>query len=293
VTDPFDGVLGQESAVRALRAILARGGGAGSTLLLGPEGVGRFLLAVRAARAILGGGAAGSAQVEAISHPDLTVLEGGKDGIDEVRDALPRLSLRPAAGPRQVLLLRDLDRFDGSVHDALLKTLEEPPGGAAVFAVAEDVAHLPETVVSRCRVVRLRALPEPAVGDFLRARGLPAEGAADAEGSPGRALFHIAAGVAAEAETLLRLLTERARDPVGEAEKLAKSRKDEDAAGRRRRQVEVLRAAAARARRRRPVPEDALRRLLEGLGSIRRNANPSIVFAELALTPWKNTATAS
>ena len=61
----FEAVVGQEAAVAALRAILARTGGQGTTLIHGPEGVGRFLLAQCAATAILGD----RALVEAGTHP--------------------------------------------------------------------------------------------------------------------------------------------------------------------------------------------------------------------------------
>ena len=49
------GVIGHARARALLHAELRRTGGAGSTLLCGPEGVGRFRLALAAARAILGG----------------------------------------------------------------------------------------------------------------------------------------------------------------------------------------------------------------------------------------------
>jgi len=281
VRDPFAGVVGQEAAVASLRAILRAGGGAGSTLLWGPEGCGRFLLAHRAACAILG------PKAEGLAHSDLHLLDGNEEGLDEVRERLPRLGLRPSEGDRPVLLVRDLDRFAPEVHDALLKTLEEPPAGAAILLVASEPSALPETVVSRCRLVRVRALPEAAVRALLRARGLDEAAAADAEGSIGRAIFHLEANVAEDAARILALSLRRAGDPLGEAEKLARAKPGEEPARRRARQAEILRVAAARARRMLPSGESALRRFVERLGSLQRNANPSIVFADLALTAWK------
>jgi len=179
----FDTVVGQAAAVAALRAHLARTGGQGSTLISGPEGTGRFLLARGAAVEILGD----ATLVDAGTHPDLTVLTPDM-GIDGVRDALGGLSRRPLTGPRQVLLVRDLDRFHEDVHHFLLKTLEEPPAGAAIFLVAEEPALLPPTVLSRCRFVRTVPLPEADAAAVLARSGAPREAAADAEGSPGRAL---------------------------------------------------------------------------------------------------------
>ena len=55
--------------------------------------------------------------------------------------------------------------------------------------------------------------------------------------------------------------------------------------------VEVLRVAAARLRCRLPEEEPALRLVVEALGSIGANANPVMVFSELALKPWKEIRT--
>ena len=46
-------------------------------------------------------------------------------------------------------------------------------------------------------------------------------------------------------------------------------------------------ALAARLRRELPQSENVLRSVVEALGSLAANANPAILVAELALTPWK------
>ena len=69
------GLLGQETALAALDAHLRQSEGAGSVLILGPDGVGRFGLALRAARAILGTTPDAAARVETLQHVDLGVLD--------------------------------------------------------------------------------------------------------------------------------------------------------------------------------------------------------------------------
>jgi hypothetical protein len=272
------GIVGQPAAVAAIRAILARTGGQGSTLIFGPEGTGRFLLALSAAKEILGD----SPLVAALTHPDLTVVTPDL-GIDGARAALEALSLRALMGPRQVLLIRDFDRFHEDVHHFLLKTLEEPPAGAAIFLVAEDPALLPETVVSRCRLVRTVPLSD---ADAARVLGVPPEVAADAEGSPGRGARQAAAGIPADAAVLVEALLGRREDPLADIEQIVRKRKDEEAGDQRARLVETCRVAAARLRRQLPESEGALRPAVEALRSLHSNANPSIVFAGLALVPW-------
>ncbi len=277
----FDSVVGQPAAVTALRAHLERTGGQGSTLIFGPEGTGRFLLARCAAGSILGD----EALVEAGTHPDLTTVVPGV-GIDGVRDVLAGLSRRALLAPRQVLLVRDLDRFDEDVHHFLLKTLEEPPAGAAVFLVAEEPALLPATVLSRCRFVRTVPLSAADTALVLGRAGVPREAAADADGSPGRALLHAALGVPGDASVLVEALAGRREDPLGDMDQIVRRRKDEEPVAQRARLVETCRVAAARLRRRLPETEGALRPVVEALRSLLGNANPSIVFAGLVLVPW-------
>jgi len=283
--DAFAPVVGQEAAVASLRALLRRTGGEGTTLLWGPEGVGRFLLAHRAACALLGTDAAAFVKAERFAHTDLHVVEPG-GGIDGVRAAQEALSRRAAEGPRPVLLLRDADRLSPEALHALLKTLEEPPSGAAVLLVAEAPEHLPATVVSRCARVRAGPLAPDALASVLRRHGHPPEAGADAEGSPGRALYQLEARTGETAEALLALLGGAGRDPLGDAERLARPRGGEKPAELRRRLAEALRVAAGRLRRDLPGSAAAVRAALEALASLHANASPGILVAHLALRAW-------
>jgi len=291
--DPFAGVVGQEPAVAALRALLERTAGSGSTLVVGPDGVGRFLLCLRAARAVLSPDGRAWERVDRLQHPDLLVLDTElgipEPGIDGVRRVCTELVRRPVEAPRQVLIVRDAERLVAAAHNALLKTLEEPPAGASVFVVAESADALPETVVSRCRLVRARPLSPAATAEVLTRLGLDAGKAADAEGAPGRAVRQAELATGEAADALLALLAERARDPFAESDALVRRSGDEDRKAQRERLSELLRVAAARLRGGLPDPrrERALRSVLEALRSLASNAGPEIVFGELALLPWK------
>jgi DNA polymerase-3 subunit delta' len=186
-----------------------------------------------------------------------------------------------------VLIVRDADRLSLEAHNALLKLLEEPPAGAAVFVVAADTTLLPETVVSRCRLVRAHARTNEETARVLKEVGVPDDASEDAEGSPGRACFHREAAVPADAERLLALLENPQPDALAVAESLARRRPKEESAAHRRRLQEVLRVAAARLRRRLPESESALRSVVDALRSLTANANAAIILADLALIPWQ------
>ncbi len=136
-------------------------------------------------------------QVAAGVHPDFTALARA-DGrsevlIEQVRELIARLGTRPSRGARRVALIDDAETLGLAAQNALLKTLEEPPGHTIIFMVAESERALLDTVRSRLRLVRFAPLEVGDLEAIVRVRaGLEGERAAAlarlARGSAGRAL---------------------------------------------------------------------------------------------------------
>lgn len=107
-----------------------------------------------------------------------------------VREFLER---RPARGARKVAIVDDAHWMTEEAQNRLLKTLEEPPAGAALILVTSSPAALLPTILSRVRRVpwralggaEIRALLERTTGYSDEQRALLAQFAG---GSPGRAL---------------------------------------------------------------------------------------------------------
>ncbi len=286
----FADVVGQDAACRSLRAHIARTGGSGSILLAGPSGTGRAFLARRLAHALLGE----PALIDAGRHPDYTELVSS-DGIAGVREATRRLQRKPSRAPRQMLLVRGADHLSTDALNALLKTLEEPPADAAIVLTARSPHDLLETVVSRCKTVRLTALTNEETRTVLQRHGVANEAAAklaeDAGGAPGRALYYHEANLIEDADALLHVMQGPTSDPLAVTEKLVRRRKDEDGKAIRHRLGETLRIVARRLQANAATHESALRQVIESLRSLDANANPSIVLADLALHAWKHLTT--
>ena len=108
---------------------------------------------------------AGCVQAAAGVHPDFILVARNPNRtevlIEQVRDLIERLGLRPARAPRRVAIIDDAAALNLSAQNALLKTLEEPPGRAILFLITDSERALLDTVRSRTRPVRFGPL-EPA-----------------------------------------------------------------------------------------------------------------------------------
>ena len=168
-------------------------------------------------------------QVAAGVHPDFVAI-GRAEGrsevlIEQVRELITRMGTRPVRAARRVALIDDAETLGVPAQNALLKTLEEPPGHAIIFMVAESERALLETVRSRLRLVRFAPLSVAEVEAIVAERaGVEAERSAAlarlARGSAGRAL-RLAGGSEPPIRELLGALGDARRMDFARAQALA------------------------------------------------------------------------
>src|SRR5262249_54911325 len=134
--------------------------------------------------------------------------------IEQMRDLIARLGTRPSRSARRVAIIDDAEALGIPAQNALLKTLEEPPGHTIIFMVAESERALLDTVRSRLRLVRFAPLEVSDIEAIVAARGGSDTGldtaragalARLARGSAGRAL-RLAGGAEPPIRELLRAM---------------------------------------------------------------------------------------
>lgn len=182
---PFAGILGQDSSIAVLSRSLATGKIAHAYLFDGIEGCGKKMAALAFVEAIFCGGIDGCGEcrscrkMDAGQHPDLHLVEpdGAFIKIDQIRELQRELSLRPFEAPIKACIIEAADRLNPAAGNALLKTLEEPPGNALLILLTANSGGILPTVLSRCQQLHFSALPQEIIEALLGVRGIEPEAA--------------------------------------------------------------------------------------------------------------------
>jgi len=193
-------VLGHERVKAALLQSLRQQRLPSAMLFSGPEGIGKRMLAVEVARALIceqpSGDACGQcspclrithardsladlrAQAQAADeavafnlrlHPDLLLVEPMKDTIrvEQARAIVSEVAERPFEGRGRAIVIDDAHCLTEQAANALLKSLEEPPSGTHFMLVTSSPEALLATIRSRCHRLRFAALPSATISSAL------------------------------------------------------------------------------------------------------------------------------
>ena len=90
--------------------------------------------------------------------------------VDDIRSLRRDASVKPYEGRKKVAIIVSADRMNTAAANALLKTLEEPPGTLMLILTATRSRLLLPTILSRCQPVSLPRLPEADVKTALTGR---------------------------------------------------------------------------------------------------------------------------
>ena len=90
------------------------------------------------------------------NHPDVWVTEAQESEfikIEQVRELIARVQLRPFEAQRKVFIVKNVECFTVEGGNALLKTLEEPTPSSLLFLTTSVPEKVLDTVKSRCHAV--------------------------------------------------------------------------------------------------------------------------------------------
>lgn len=131
-------------------------------LIIGPDGIGKSLVASEFATKILG-------KENNRDYVDIVNYKPKKVsfGVDEVREIIEEVSKRPYEGDKKVIIIHEGDKLTIQAQNALLKTIEEPPYGVYIIILSQSLEVLLDTIRSRCQIYKLTPLSNEEMEKFL------------------------------------------------------------------------------------------------------------------------------
>ena len=220
----FDEVVGQEAVARTLRNAIESDRVAHAYMFCGPRGVGKTSMARIFAKALNCLNASAPTPdpcgecglcVAAAVGEDLDVFEmdaASHRKVDDARNLIANVSFQPARARFKVYIVDEVHMLTTEAFNALLKTLEEPPGHVKFVFATTDPQKVPATILSRCQRFDFRPVPGTAITKLLRSI-CESEGV-EADEEALVAISRAASGGVRDAESLLEQLRTLGRGAV-------------------------------------------------------------------------------
>ena len=207
----LDEVVGQETVTNTLKNAVSSGRLTHAYLFCGPRGTGKTSTARIMAKAVNCLNPQNGEPDNSCDHC-MAIIEGraldlieidaaSNRGIDDIRDLSDKIGFAPSLSQYKVYIVDEVHMLTDAAFNALLKTLEEPPGHAIFILATTEVHKVPLTIVSRCQRYDFRRIPIDAIHKKL-AQLSDAEGV-EAEGDALDLLARHSTGSLRDAENLL------------------------------------------------------------------------------------------
>ncbi len=159
----FSEVIGQEHVTRTLKNAIAQARIAHGYIFSGHRGIGKTTVARILAMA-LNCRSAGQpvaepcgvcescTEIRAGNSVDVIEIDAATNrGIDEIRELRDAARYRPARDRFKIWILDEAHQITDAAFNALLKTLEEPPGHVIFMLATTQPEDIPQTIRSRCQ----------------------------------------------------------------------------------------------------------------------------------------------
>ena len=236
----FEGLIGQDAMVTTLKNAFATDRIAQGYMLTGVRGVGKTTTARILSRALnyerdgvdkptfdMAEFGRHCAEIMEGRHPDVLEMDAASNtGVDNMREIIESARYKPMLARYKVYLIDEVHMLSKGAFNALLKTLEEPPGHVKFIFATTEVRKVPLTVLSRCQRFDLRRVEVPVLMEHFKK--IIANEGGEAEDEALAAIARAAEGSVRDGLSLLdqalamsagKVRLERVRDMLGLADR--------------------------------------------------------------------------
>lgn len=173
----FEELIGQESISQTLSLALDSKRLSHAYLFSGLRGSGKTSTARIFAKSLICENGPTSAPCDVCSHCvmanegrhiDIIEMDAASSRkIDDIRDLIEHTKYRPACANIKIFIIDEVHMLTKEAHNALLKTLEEPPEYVKFILATTDPLKLPPTILSRTQHFRFKRISHPNIVHHL------------------------------------------------------------------------------------------------------------------------------
>ena len=176
----FEEVIGQEHVTRTLKNAIEQQRIAQGYIFSGHRGIGKTTIARILAMALNCrssnlpvaepcGKCDSCLEIRGGNSVDVIEIDAATNrGIDEIRELRDAARYRPARDRYKIYILDEAHQITDAAFNALLKTLEEPPGHVVFMMATTQPEDIPQTIRSRCQHFSFHAVRFEDVVEQLR-----------------------------------------------------------------------------------------------------------------------------
>jgi len=180
------GIIGHEDIIKYLRRSIEADKIAQAYLFIGPEGLGKKEVALMFLKTLVcrkrGKNFSPCLNCENClnfnlsQNPDITFIKRAEKKkmitIEQIRRLIEHLNLKAVSLPYKIALIDEADLMTEKASNSFLKTLEEPKAKTVIILISKNEKFLPETIVSRCQVIRFNLVPNEKIYDYFLREGI-------------------------------------------------------------------------------------------------------------------------
>jgi DNA polymerase-3 subunit gamma/tau len=165
----FQDMTGQEHVVKTIANAIKLDRVAHAYLFCGPRGVGKTTAARLLAKALNCqngptaepcGTCQACVEITAGNSVDVQEIDGASNnGVENVREIRESAKYQPQRDRFKIYIIDEVHMLSQGAFNALLKTLEEPPGHVKFIFATTEAHKLPDTILSRCQRHNFRRIP--------------------------------------------------------------------------------------------------------------------------------------
>ena len=174
----FENIVGNDKIKELLQNSIKNKKVSHSYLFIGQEGIGKKMIAMDFAKAILCldekskycNVCKSCIEFDSNNNPDFKILEpdGNSIKIEQIRELQSKIIEKPIISSKKVYIINDSDKMTKEAQNCLLKTLEEPPEFATIILIGANESAYLSTIKSRCMILHFENIQDEKLKEILK-----------------------------------------------------------------------------------------------------------------------------